>query len=233
MMYHKGHNDQQSPYIPYPAHANHSRYCMPSRCVVDARLDARERRTVPQIHIQPEPTSNDNTFPPISPIIRLPNGSQARDMRVLKPALKHVGQKPQVTTQGKCVHWTDAITPCQDFGRYRRRFVRQCPPRHIMTAPFTVSFHIGGDHYTVHLEPVEATADLLMKFQNELERCVADSQKPMLRLAMSRGYSLTFHRLLRTSTAKVEDPEDFMREATFNGFINAVFAHASVTMEWL
>jgi hypothetical protein len=233
VMSHRGHNNQQSPYIPYPAQAHIPQYHMPSQSVVDTRQETRHGSTVPQMHIQPEARSNDNNLSQVPPVVPLPHALKERDMRERKPALKHAGKTLQGSTQGKCVHWKDERASCMDFGKYRRMFVRQSPARHIMTAPFTISFNIGGDDYTVHFEPVETSADLLVKFENELERCVSDHQKAMLRLAISRGYALHFRRPLRTSTTKVDDHEYCLREAAFNGFVNAVFSQASVTMEWL
>jgi hypothetical protein len=233
LMGHRGHNNLHTSHIAYPGHAHMPRYYMPPPSVADARGNAMDHRTVPHMQNQPEPRLNGNDLPQVQYTLREAETSKEREKEPLKPALKRAAQNLRENTMRKSVHWTDEIAPCLDLERYRRRFIRQCPPRQIMTVPFTVAFEIGGERYTVLFEPLAATTGLVNNFENELERYVPDSQKPLLRLAMSRGYALHFHRLLRTSTTKVDAHDPSLREGSFNCFLNAVFQQANVTLEWL
>jgi hypothetical protein len=233
LMGHRGHNNLQTSHFVYPGYAHMPRYYMPPRYVADARGNGMDRNTIPPMHNRPGPILKGNDLAQVQYTLREAETSKEREKEPLKPALKRAGQKSQENTMRKAVHWTDEIAPGLDFGRYRRRFIRQCPHRPAMTVPFTVAFEIGGERYTVCFESLAPTTGLVINFENELEGTVADSQKAMLRLAMSRGYALRFHRLLRTSTTKVDDHDPCLREASFNGFLNAVFQQANVTIEWL
>jgi hypothetical protein len=233
LMGHRGHNNLQTSNILYPGHAQMPRDYLATRYVADARGNAMDRRTVPQMQNQPQARLNGNDLPQVQHTLCEAETSKEREKEPIKPALKRAGQPQRENTMRKSVHWTDEIAPWLDLGRYRKMFIRQCPPRQIMTVPFTVAFEIDGERYTVHFEPLAATTGLVFNFENELERNVPDCQKPLLRLAMSRGYALHVHRLLRTSTTKVDDHDPSLREGSFNCFLNAVFQQANVTLEWL
>jgi hypothetical protein len=190
-------------------------------------------RTVPHKQNQPETKLNANDLPQPQYTLRQAESVKEREKEPVKPALKRIGQKQRENTTRKSVHWTANISRFLDVDRYQRRFIRQCRPRQIMTIPFTVAFEIGGEQYTVRFEPLAPTSGLVNNFENELERNVPDSHKPLLRLAMSRGYEVLFHRLLRTSRTVVDDHDPSLKEASFNCFLNAVFKEANVTIAWV
>jgi hypothetical protein len=132
----------------------------------------------------------------------------------------------------KCVRWGGETPSPPSTSRLHGSIIRSSKSQHYHSPSFTITVNIGGETYTCYFQPRKLRGGMFQEFENALYGVMKQAHKPMLRLALSRGYVLRFRRGTRTSATSIEmgDPEG--KEAAFNGFLNGVYHEAKVSLEW-
>jgi hypothetical protein len=101
-----------------------------------------------------------------------------------------------------------------------------------MTTPFSVTFHHLGHQYIVQFPSIPAKNASIENFESCLLAAVPKDQWPCLRASLDEFYKLRIRRLLRTATAIISGDDSDCRAAAFTGFLNCVFAEATVSLVW-
>jgi hypothetical protein len=117
--------------------------------------------------------------------------------------------------------------------RYRQQSIlRRCAGIPFQTTPFSVKFWILGHRYQVEFPSVPAENATIENFEKCLLDAVPKDERPCLRASLDEYYKLRMRRLLRTATAIISGDDTACRAAAFTGFLNCVFAEATVSLVW-
>jgi hypothetical protein len=145
-------------------------------------------------------------------------------------------QSPRHQSNGKkdrrTVRWSVLPPPRSRRGPYKGSILRSTSSVVRKTSPFSVTFEIAAEVFTVRFFSEPANIATLENFETALEKATPFEFKQRLRQKLKSGYGLQFRRLLRTGTAIMMDEDSVLRQAAFNRFLNSVFLDADVSLVW-
>jgi hypothetical protein len=136
------------------------------------------------------------------------------------------------TMYRRTVRWSGFPPPRSRRGPHKVSILRSTPSVARKTSPFSVTFEIAAEVFTVRFFSEPANIATLENFETALEKATPSEFKQRLRQKLKSGYGLQFQRLLRTATAIITDEDSALRQAAFNRFLNSVFNGAAVTLIW-
>jgi hypothetical protein len=132
----------------------------------------------------------------------------------------------------KVVRFGQASSQRNNTRLRQRSILRHCSENLFNTTPFSVTFCILGHHYQVEFPSVPAKNATIENFEKCLLAAVPEDERPCLRASLDDAYKLQIRRLLSTATAIISGDDSECREAAFTGFLNCVFAEATVRLVW-
>jgi hypothetical protein len=136
------------------------------------------------------------------------------------------------TMDRRTVRWSGFPPPRSRSRPPKGSILRSTPSVARKTSPFSVTFEIAAEVFTVRFFSEPANIATLENFETALEKATPAEFKQRLRQKLKSGYGLQFRRLLRTATAIIIDEDSALRQAAFNRFLNSVFNDAAVTLIW-
>jgi hypothetical protein len=147
-------------------------------------------------------------------------------------AVQSRGDHLNGTMDRRTVRWSGFPPPRSRRGPHKGSILRSTRSVARNTSPFSVTFEIAAEVFTVRFFSEPASIATLENFETALEKATPSEFKQRLRQRLKSGYGLQFRRLLRTATAIIIDEDSALRQAAFNRFLNSVFNDAAVTLIW-